>query len=387
MGRPLKEMRICIILLFAASLVISSCSKKDEVEINEEAAAVVINDTLPRSAITFIMGRDENLHNPYYSLASDYYRLNEAEKTEVVIDSFTTISGVLYYLANHRPANGRPWGLINLVSHGNEFNDLSCTVTSDGQRVSATSLEQALERHFLTPLDSTIIDERTLVHLHGCAVGKNTTLLSFLGRAFGVKPPTVKASKLFEYYSNTSPSRNPMLTKHYYARVWYAFFRPDMPASISDLAEDLKERYPNEKVDWEAALIRTHPDDPSEEYHTQFFVPVSAEEFFKTQEEFPDVRARSRQEQWIEAKPEFQQLMARTTIPRQYFETKFFRNVYTPDSLHPYTATTYSLRVKSRAGVICIIKPLLDTTVADQRSFPPYIPSPNDTTLFGFGKR
>jgi hypothetical protein len=94
------------------------------------------------------------------------------------------------------------------------------------------------------------------------------------------------------------------------------------------------------------------------------------------------VRARSKQEQWIAEKPAYQALLARTSIPGGYFETKFFRNVYTSDS-----TTIYSLRVKSRAGVVCIIKPLIDTLAADQRVFPPYVPEKNDTLIFGFGRR
>ena len=288
-------MRIRIGLAIIGCLLLFACSKSEEQHAEEVSVPASI-DTLPRTAITFIMGKDEYLRNPYYSLASDYYRLNEDEKTEIVIDSVFSLSGVLAYLAKYPPPNGRPWGLINLVSHGNEFVDLSATVTPAGPRISEESLREALADTTLRSLDTTIVDHQTVIHLHGCAVGKNTALLTALGEAFGRKnPPIVKASKMFEYYSNTSPNRNPNLTRHYYAKVWYTFFRPDAAPSAEEIAEDLRSRYPSDRVDWEAALVRTHPDDPSEEYHTRFYVPVSVEEYFRTKEEFPDVRAKSKQ--------------------------------------------------------------------------------------------
>src|SRR5881398_878797 len=91
-------------------LVLTACHKKQPVS-NAASGA----DTLSRARITFILGKDENPRNPYYSLANDYYRLNDSEKTEIVIDTIFSLSGVMDYLAKNRPVNGRPWGMINLV--------------------------------------------------------------------------------------------------------------------------------------------------------------------------------------------------------------------------------------------------------------------------------
>src|SRR5205807_8032666 len=89
-----------------ACLLISACSKKKE----SIAVSNTAVDSLPRERITFILGKDENPRNPYYSLANDYYRLNDSEKTEIVIDTIFSLSGVMDYLAKNRPINGRPWG-------------------------------------------------------------------------------------------------------------------------------------------------------------------------------------------------------------------------------------------------------------------------------------
>lgn len=129
-------------------------------------------DTIPRISVTFIMGRDNSAYNPYYSLANQYYRLNPDERTEVVVDSLTALSQVLDWLRLHPADNGLPYGLVNLVTHGNEFIDLQMTVTPDGQRTSVESLRQAMADSLLLPPDITVIDCHTLIYLHGCAVGQ-----------------------------------------------------------------------------------------------------------------------------------------------------------------------------------------------------------------------
>src|ERR1051325_8453647 len=250
-------------------LLLTACGKKKPSAANSAA------DTLTRAKITFILGKDENPRNPYYSLADDYYRLNDSDKTEIVIDTIYSLSGVLHYLTQYRPMNGHPWGTVNLVSHGNEFIDLSVQISPYGPRVSEESIRAAIADTVLRPLDTTIVDRQTLINLHGCAVGKNIGLLRMLGVAFGGRTaPRVKASKLFEYYSNISQNNNPQFVKHYYAKVWYAFYQPDSIPDDSMLAAQFKSHYPNDAVNWYDAVTRYHPATPAEEYNIRMFIPV-----------------------------------------------------------------------------------------------------------------
>lgn len=367
------------IAVLVLSVMLAACGKKEE---PSEAKRMALADTLPRASITFILGIDENAHNPYYSLADQYYRLNDSDKTEIVIDTIYSLSGVLRYLAQNPPRNGRPWGLINLVSHGNEFIDLSASVTPGGPRISEESVRQAMHDSLLAPLDSSIADYRTLINLHGCAVGKNLGLLRMLGVAFGgAHQIRVKASRMFEYYNNISQTSDPRFIRHYFARVWYAFYRPDTIPTDSQLANNFRSRYPAADVDWLDAVRRSRPNDPSEAYNIRMVIPVVWEDFYKTKQEMPDVRAKSRQDDWIQAKPEFQALMARTYIPRENFLVKFYNATYAVDSQN-----VFGLRVKARAGVACVIKPVLAAASAARNleSFTPYIPPSDDTEYFGF---
>ena len=69
-------------------MMISSCfeNKRKEESTELKNPEDSHKDTIPRTGITFILGRDESNRNPYFSLANAYYRLSDSEKTEIVIE-------------------------------------------------------------------------------------------------------------------------------------------------------------------------------------------------------------------------------------------------------------------------------------------------------------
>ena len=335
-------------------------------------------DTIPRISVTFIMGRDNSAYNPYYSLANQYYRLNPDERTEVVVDSLTALSQVLDWLRLHPADNGLPYGLVNIVSHGNEFVDLQMTVTPDGQRTSVESLRQAMADSLLLPPDCTIVDRHTLIYLHGCAVGQNQPLLDQLAIAFGGRA-VVKASRLFEYYAYLSPNHNPQSIRHYFARTWYAFYHPDSAYSEAALVRQLRRRYPADTTHWGEGLRRRLQDNPSQLYHFSFTVPCLWDEVFPSSAQFPAVGSRQQQRRWVEESPQFRALLDSTHIPQRYFQTKFYRQTLLLDD----DSLAYGLRVRARAGVICLIQPIVAPDSAGQH-YLPFTPSPTDTAIFAF---
>ena len=335
-------------------------------------------DTIPRISVTFIMGRDNSAYNPYYSLANQYYRLNPDERTEVVVDSLTALSQVLDWLRLHPADNGLPYGLVNLVTHGNEFIDLQMTVTPDGQRTSVESLRQAMADSLLLPPDCTIVDRHTLIYLHGCAVGQNQPLLDQLAIAFGGRA-VVKASRLFEYYAYLSPNHNPQSIRHYFARTWYAFYHPDSAYSEAALVRQLRRRYPADTTHWGEGLRRRLQDNPSQLYHFSFTVPCLWDEVFPSSAQFPAVGSRQQQRRWVEESPQFRALLDSTHIPQRYFQTKFYRQTLLLDD----DSLAYGLRVRARAGVICLIQPIVAPDSAGQH-YLPFTPSPTDTAIFAF---
>ena len=337
-------------------------------------------DTVPRTSVTFILGSDQSANNQYYTMANHYYRLNPDERTEVVVDNLTSLKQVIGWLNSHPDTvNDRPYGLVNLVSHGNEFIDLQATVTPHGARISAASLRQAMADSTLPTLDSGIVDSRTLVLLHGCAVGQNQSLLDALAQVFGAA--TVKASKLFEYYAYLSPNHNPQSIRHYYARNWYAFYHPDSTIDEKAMVRQLRRRYPDDKVDWRAGLRRRFQNNPSELYHQSFIVPCRYSEYYANPEDKPSVAGRKKRQLWVDSHADFRSLLDSTHIPQKYFQVKFYRLTTVDEN----DRILFGLEARARAGVICLIQPLLSTDTLST-PFSPYIPAADDSAIFAFSR-
>ncbi|MCC8147164.1 MAG: hypothetical protein LIO93_12195, partial [Bacteroidales bacterium] len=306
-------MRHLLFYLLIVTTSLFSCKKKGEVvsvvsEENDAAEIVEVveevkEDTVPRTSITFIMGKDNSEYNRYYALAGNYYRVSQDDKTEMVIDTEKSILGVCNYLRNHPPENGLPYGLVNLVSHGNEFLDLSALVYPKGPRTSVQTLEKALRDSVFLPLDTNIIDRHSLIYLHGCGVGNNQKLLDNLALAFGAAENgvKVKSSKLFEYYAYLTKNKNPQSIRRYFAKTWYAFYHPDSIPDNKGFVEILSKLYPEESVEWEEGVRKRFQTNPGDLYHFSFVVPVVWEEFYKEKSDVPLVNTRKRRTDWLMA--------------------------------------------------------------------------------------
>jgi hypothetical protein len=373
-------------LILVCALCFFACNQKKKtsqqpVIVEEE---MVIEDTVPRTSITFILGRDKSEYNQYYTLAGYYYRLNENDKTEIIVDTITALSEVCRYIREHPPTNNRPYGLINLVCHGNEFVDLSALVTPHGVRASTESLEEAIRDSVFVPIDANCIDSNTLIYLHGCAVGNNRSLLTALSVAFGSRQNrvTVKASKLFEYYGYLSKNKNPQSVQHYFAKVWYAFYHPDSVVREEQFVRQLKKRYPDEQIQWKEGLNRRFQSNPGEIYHYSFFVPVLWEEVYDDETLIPTLNTKERKKVWLRSNKSLTNLIQQTHIPLNYFQFKYYKQKYRQES-----EDIYVLRVKAKAGVVCLIQPLLSENDSLKAIFAPFSPDENDSLYFGFSSR
>jgi hypothetical protein len=378
---PLRLSLYLFLVIISFACKEKKATPPTEEEIISEDFIEEVVDTVPRTSITFIMGKDVSEYNQYYALAGHYYRLNPEDKTEIVIDSLKSILEVCKYLQTHQPENERPYGLINLVSHGNEFVDLSARVYPKGLRTSVKTLQKALQDSIFVPLDITIVDSKTLISLHGCAVGNNAELLTYLAMAFGSQQNKVKvrASKLFEYYAYLSKNKNPQSVQHYFAKAWYVFYHPDSIPNVQALVQQLTERYPGEHVNWETGLQRRFQSNPSEIYHFSFVVPVTWNETYESESAIPALNSKAKRSVWLSSNQDFFDLLQQTDIPQEYFQFRYYRSKYTQDE-----KDSYVLSVKARATVICLIQPLIAED--DNNLFTPFRPAEDDSLFFAFSK-
>lgn len=377
-----------IVVLIGCVVFLFSCTKKRETTPLFPEGIGVLKlvepiDTVRRTSITFILGKDHSRYNQYYTLANHYYRLHPEDKTDFVIDTYHSIQEVYNYLRTHPAANDRPYGLINLVSHGNEFLDLSALVYPYGPRTSAKTLRKALQDSIFTPLDNTVLDDQSLIFLHGCAVGNNLELLNSLALTFGAEQNgvRVKASRLFEYYAYLSKNQNPQSIRHYYARTWYAFYHPDASPNNLMYAAQLEDRYPADTINWLEGLHRRFQSNPGEIYHYSFIVPAVWEDIYEEGAPVPSVNTARKQQQWVENNPSFPEMLNKTGIPHDYFQIRFYKHTYKQNSKE-----LHGLRIKARAGVMCLVQPVLAETDSLRSHFTPFLPDDNDTTYFQFSE-
>jgi hypothetical protein len=88
---------------------------------SREQAALAAAPEGSREGVTFIMGEDRNSDNRFYQAAADYYASDSGARTERLERNLRCLADVREYLANHRPSNGRPWGVVNIVAHSYEW--------------------------------------------------------------------------------------------------------------------------------------------------------------------------------------------------------------------------------------------------------------------------
>ena len=325
---------VVIKLIFITWLIASCNTDKPflEIESNLELAEIHI-DSLPqqevRNAITFILGEDKTDDNRYYEEATNYYAFNEKGKTEHLITNIRSLEGVLEFLRNFKPANGKPWDLINLVSHGNQWMGLSVKVTDYSKRATPERIREYIDNQTLIPLSEDILDENSVIFVHGCGLGNNQELMYAVAEAFGGSnsPVSVRASRLFEYYTSEKHRHRVVSTERYLAQSYSLSFKMGYRPDNKTLIESLQQAHSNAAIDWKDALERTEPRFPGDTYHFTFEVPVKWVIPYENKDSLPDLSTKEKQLAWIKTRPEILKKLEAIELPVEQFNW-WFRQVY-----------------------------------------------------------
>jgi hypothetical protein len=171
--------------------------------------SLAASTTVPsrRPSITFILGVDSDPSLPMYALAAAHFRKDPAERTDEVVTGIRSLAEARQLLATAHRAGDQPWGVVNLVVHGNAQGYLELDLHPGGPRADAGSL--AKDRS--SPLPPGVLDGATEIRLHGCALGRDRRVLASLARWFGGgvdAPPLVRASLWYTAFQAGAPSRS-----------------------------------------------------------------------------------------------------------------------------------------------------------------------------------
>ena len=234
--------------------------------------------TIPenRPSITFILGEDEKESNQFYDLAKHYYLYNPTNKTEYFVDTCRSLVSVRNYLENNISEDKATWGKINVVLHSNQWTGLSVPVTEGGHRTTVESLFNSIQENEFKSLPNELIDAQTEMNFKACGLGSNTDLLNALQIAFGGfddEKPRVQSSEHFIYYQFDQDGH--IASKQF--KPYYAFYRTAYRPAEYKLAQQLKEKYPTENIDWIKAMNNKKARFEGDVFHCRFNVPIEWE--------------------------------------------------------------------------------------------------------------
>lgn len=316
----------------------------------EKKQVVVQNEQPKLNDITFILGDDTSSKNPFYQKAELYYHFNEKNKTEKVITSCHSLIEVQDYLIEH--AGERPWDLINLVSHGNQYLGLSVKITPNGKRASPERIQESLENGTFKKFSKDVIDEGTTIALHGCGLGNNLELTKAIKSAFsnGETSPKIISSKYFEYYvSDEGKERN--VTK-YLADFWITSYKMGYKPSDKIIEKRLLAKYPDSDVNWIEALSKEQASKAGEAFHYTFEVPVKWVFKYDSKDSIPKLENQKLRAEWASQNPRISHDLQKLNISPKDFNW-WMRSIYVKND---DGTSTPALWVKGYCTMLCVLR-------------------------------
>ncbi|MDP4274064.1 MAG: hypothetical protein Q8907_07285 [Bacteroidota bacterium] len=307
-----------------------------------------------RESITFILGEDKDTAYSYYSEAGKYYKYNRQAHTEYLVTSCRSLLEVQSYLAIHHPANHQPWGLINLVVHGNPWLGLSVPVAPGLKRASPGNILEYISRNLTAGLEDSLVDCKTIIYICGCGLGNDKVLLDAVASFFKGKTakPKVLASKLFEYYISENKEDGMIETHKYQAQSWYAYYRKGMEPDKSELIRKLRQHYPKASLKWKKALAHKSAEKPGDIFHYSFDVPLSWIVTYPDEKSKPKIPTITGKMKWLIQQKELIERVRQAHIPIDDFAWVFNDITYTDGKGIQKPA----IWVKGYCSVICVLK-------------------------------
>ncbi|WP_447979264.1 eCIS core domain-containing protein [Candidatus Nitrospira bockiana] len=200
----------------------------------------------PGKDIVFIMGVDKNpKKNPFYREAAKYFKAMLPNATLVNDNAHRSLESVFEYLREkgERVAN------LYLVSHANEDGTLSFKLRKSDKagdpHVQYGELNRALsEEPALFDLPKGIIDEQTRIYIKGCNIGRSTSMLDALDKAFGGEGKVIAPTHKQVFGTKTVGKGKARTVEHYEALdVYYIEYKGNQKIPPAEQQAAFIEKY------------------------------------------------------------------------------------------------------------------------------------------------
>jgi hypothetical protein len=152
---------------------------------------------------------------------------------------------------------------------------------------------------------------------------------AFSGGGQNLQCPMVRSSEYFLLYETIWHKGQIVDCKRYISDFWYAFYSPDSRPGDIQLANQLRQRYPNVDIDWCDALTRTKPRWLGDSFHYTFKLPIKWVVTYPDSSSRPNLIKKEDQESWINEQVELQKYLNSFGIPIDCFKWRFKNIDYT----------------------------------------------------------
>lgn len=339
-----------IIAILATVLLAGASIFLRTVELESKSQDDLFTSPLCRSSATFIMNTDKPGQN-YFSLAERHFLMNSEEKTEVIVKSCHSLEALLNYL--NRNQEKHPWGVINLVVHGNMWGGLSVDISEEGSRAYPKELFAAVNNGALPILGQNVVDEHTKINIWACGIGKNPLINLSLEMLFTNEEgilPQVYASPHFVVFCEDPVKRVPLRLK---ASYWPYFFRRGYRPSQNEITAQLERDYPDTQLDWRKALQVESPGTEDVTWHEEFNVPVVWTVLYEDKESRPSLGTEMEKLDWIKNQTELMQKIEELEIPLDKYNWSVNKILYK----HPDGRIQPAIKAIGMCTVLCVLSP------------------------------
>jgi hypothetical protein len=372
-------------LYLVALILLVSCNNRKGKPSPVKNKKTVVVKSVPcknteRESITFILGEDKSPVNPYYTEATKYYRNNPSAKTTWLDTTCRSLLEVRNYLETHSPSNKLPWGLINLVSHGDRWFGLSVKITPNSKRTTLERLQEYIQNGTFMPLPDPIIDQQSEIAIHACSVGNIPELIETIGLIFKSQNsiPGIRAPRLQEFYATDTNIEGKPENKLYLAQGWIITYKKEEQPGNTTICNLLHEKYPDSDMDWQDALTRDRARFGGDTYHYTFNIPVNLVINCSDKDSLPDLSISEKKLAWINHQPEIMDELNKIQIPAENFSWDLKKGY----AKNKAGKRTPAILIKGYCTVLCVLKPLIDKNNSTAGNLAPLIPEITDSCYY-----
>ncbi|NND32464.1 MAG: hypothetical protein HKN76_07725 [Saprospiraceae bacterium] len=303
-----------------------------------------------RESITFLLGHDKPGQN-FFQLAEQHFLFDSVEHSDQVIKSCPSLLSLVEYLRDK--SGNAPWGVINVVVHGNMWGGLSVPLWPEGSRAFPKELFSAACQGAFPLLDSSVIDSQTKVNFWACGIGKNPLINLALEYVFTNQSGDLAdlyVSPHFVIFKKLGHQVAPVRIK---ASYWPFFYRRGYRPSENEIAAELKIQYPDMDMDWESSLKTSLEDTSITDFYDEFHVPVVWTVIYADKASRPDISTVESKMSWIKNQPDLMMKIADLQIPLEKYNWTVQKIIYTDNQGIQQPA----IKAIGMCTVLCVISP------------------------------